>query len=74
MNNQWHETFVEQKITYVLEKDGKVFIIKNVPARICLETGERLFAPQTVESLQRTIWEERQPQRMVSMPEFEFAA
>ncbi|MFS8117242.1 MAG: YgiT-type zinc finger protein [Microcoleus sp.] len=39
----WRETMVEQKVTYTLEIKGK-FIIENVPARVCLETGERFFA------------------------------
>ena len=51
-NEAWKETFEEQKVTYVLEQQGKVFIIENVPARVCRETGERLFAPETVERLQ----------------------
>jgi YgiT-type zinc finger domain-containing protein len=34
---------VEQKVTYTLEINGKFIIIENVPARVCLETGERFF-------------------------------
>ncbi len=48
--------FVEQEVTYTLEIDGKFIVIENVPARVCVETGERLFSPQTVEILQQTIW------------------
>lgn len=51
----WQETFEEQKATYVLEQQGKVLIIENVPARVCRETGERLFAPETVERLQHIV-------------------
>jgi YgiT-type zinc finger domain-containing protein len=50
--NDWKETFVERKVTYTIEVDGKFIIIENVPARVCLETGERLFSPETVERLQ----------------------
>jgi YgiT-type zinc finger domain-containing protein len=73
-NEAWQETFEEQKVTYVLEQQGKVFIIENVPARVCKETGERLFAPETVECLQQIIWEQRKPTRMVETPVFEFAS
>jgi YgiT-type zinc finger domain-containing protein len=55
-NEVWKETFVEQKVTYVLEQQGKVIIIEHVPARVCVETGERLFAPDIVERLQRIVW------------------
>ena len=47
---------VEQQVTYTLEMDGKFIIIENVPARVCLETGERFFSPETVERLQQTVW------------------
>ena len=70
----WQETFEEQKVTYVLEQQGKVLIIEHVPARVCRETGERLFAPETVERLQRIVWEERTPTRIVETPVFEFVA
>ncbi len=71
-NEEWKETFEEQKVTYVLEQDGKVLIIEHVPARVCRETGERLFAPETVERLQQIVWEHRQPTRIVETPVFEF--
>ena len=73
-NEVWKETFVEQKVTYVLEQQGKVLIIENVPARVCRETGERLFAPATVERLQQIVWEQRTPIRVIATPVFEFVA
>ena len=39
------EHFTEQHITYVLETEGKLFVIENVPARVSEETGEQLFSP-----------------------------
>lgn len=68
----WKETMVEQKVTYVLEVDGKFIIIENVPARVCLETGERFFSPETVERLQQTVWGEKKPNRIIETPVFEF--
>ena len=70
----WEETFEEQQVTYVLEQKGKVLIIEHVPARVCRETGERLFAPETVERLQHIVWEQRKPARIVETPVFEFVA
>jgi YgiT-type zinc finger domain-containing protein len=69
----WQETMVEQKVTYTLVMEDKFFIIENVPARVCLETGERFFSPETVERLQQTIWGQKEPIRMVETPVFEFA-
>lgn len=68
------EPFVEQKVTYAIELNGEFIIIENVPARVCVETGERFFAPETVERLQQTVWEKREPVRVIETPVFEFAA
>lgn len=65
MNNRWKETLVEQQVTYTLEVDGKFVIVENVPARVCLETGEKLFAPETVERLQQMAWEQKEPVRVI---------
>ena len=74
MSETWEETLVEQKVTYTLELDGKFIVIENVPARVCLETGERLFSPETVERLQQTVWEQKEPVRVIETPVFEFVA
>lgn len=42
-NNNFNETMVEQKVTYTLQLDDKLIIIENVPARVCLESGENSF-------------------------------
>jgi len=68
------ETFVEQKVTYALEVDGEFIIVENVPARVCVETGERFYSPETVERLQRMFWGHAQPTRVIETPVFEFAA
>lgn len=70
----WKETMVEQKVTYTLGVDDRFVIIENVPARVCLETGERFFSPETVEQLQQTIWGQRKPRRIIQTPVFEFTA
>ena len=61
---------VEQQVTYAIFLDGKFIIIENVPARVCQKTGERFFSPETVERLQRTVWER---QKMIQTPVFRFA-
>lgn len=64
---------VERKVSYTVEIDGKIIVIENVPARVCLETGEQFFAPETVERLQRMVWKQRRPARVIEVPVFEFA-
>jgi len=70
---QWKETMVERKVTYTIEVSGKFIVIENVPARVCLETGEQFFSPETVERLQQMTWEQRKPTRVIEVPVYEFA-
>ena len=70
----WNETMRETKVTYTLEMDGKLFLIENVPARVCEETGEQFFSPETVEQLQQTIWGHKKPKKTIETPVYEFAA
>lgn len=67
------EKLVEQRVTYTLVKEGQLFIVENVPARVDMETGEQYFAPQTVERLQSILREKRQPARFIQAPVYEFA-
>jgi len=69
----WNETMTETKVTYTLEIDGKFFIVENVPARVCEETGEQFFSPETVERLQQMIWGREKPKKTIETPVYEFA-
>ena len=68
------ERFVEQKVTYTLEIDGRFVIVENVPARVSERTGERFFSPETVESLQRIVWGTKTPTRVLQTPVFEYSS
>lgn len=59
------ETMIQTKVSYALEKEGKFVIVENVPARVCLETGEQFFAPETVEHLHELIKGDRKPTRVI---------
>ncbi len=63
----------ETKVTYTLETDGKFVFIENVPARVCEETGEQFFSPETVERLQKIVWNREKPKKTIETPIYEFA-
>lgn len=69
----WKETLVERKVTYTVEVAGKLIVVENVPARVCLETGEQFFAPETVDRLQNMIRERKKPSRVIEVPVLDFA-
>ena len=64
---------IDSKVTYTLELDDKFYIVENVPARVCKETGEHFFSPETVENLQKTIWEKKKPKRTIETPVYDYA-
>jgi hypothetical protein len=68
------ERLAEQLVTYTVEVDGRIYVIEHVPARVNVETGERLFAPDTVTRLQQIVWEGRAPSRTIETPVFDYAA
>ena len=68
------ETYTEQIVTYTAEVDGRLYVVENVPARVCVETGEQLFAPETVERIQQLVWGNAKPVRVVETPVLDLAA
>jgi len=57
------ETFIQTEVTYALNVGERLVVIENAPARVCRETGEQLFAPETVEHLQQLVSGAAQPRR-----------
>lgn len=71
-NEKWQEPLVEKLVTYTLELDGKVFVVKDVPARVNKETGEQLFSLETVEKLQSMILDGSEPQHFMKVPVYQY--
>ena len=69
----FQETLISKKVTYTLEVNGKFFMIENVPARVCEETGESFFSPETVERIQQMILGQEKPKRVIETPVYEFS-
>jgi len=65
------ETMIETEVTYTLEHGGRFYLIEHVPARICRETGEQYFSPETVEHIQTLIKSNRKPNKVVEIPVYE---
>lgn len=70
----WNETFEERLVTYTQEVNGRFILVEHVPARVCRETGEQLFSPETVTRIQEIIHAQRRPERVIETPVYEFAA
>jgi len=67
------ETMIDAKVTYTLNYLGKLYVVEHVPARVCKETGEEYFAPDTVEHIHSLIKGKKKPNRVIETPVFEYA-
>jgi YgiT-type zinc finger domain-containing protein len=63
----------KQMVTYTIQLAEKLVVVEHVPAKVCEQCGERLYSPETVERLQKTVWEQRSPSRVLQTPVFDFA-
>jgi YgiT-type zinc finger domain-containing protein len=66
------ETMIETEVTYTLEHGGKFYLIEHVPARVCRETGEQFFAPETVEHIQALVKGQKAPEKVIETPVYEY--
>ena len=73
-DSAWNETLVDDKVTYHIEWDARLLLVENVPARVNVETGEKHFSPETVERLQRVVWEQCRPVRTIETQVYEYAS
>jgi hypothetical protein len=64
---------IKTEVTYTLQHDGKFCLVEHVPARVCRETGELFFAPETVERIQALIKSRQQPERVIETPVYEYS-
>ncbi len=65
------ETMIDIKTTYTLKHEGRYYVVENVPARLCEETGDEFYAPETVEHIQRIIRSEK-PLRVMETPVYKY--
>jgi YgiT-type zinc finger domain-containing protein len=61
-------------VTYTLKVNDKLFVVENVPARVCKETGEQFFSPETVEHLYELISGMKPPTKTIETPVYDYAA
>jgi len=66
------ETLIETNVTYTLEHQGRFYLIEHVPARVCRETGEQYFSPETVEHIQAVINAGKKPKKVIETPVYEY--
>ncbi len=66
------ETYMETTVDYTVTLNGRVYLVENVPARVCVETGESFFAPETVEHIHALIEGKAAPVKTIETPVYSY--
>jgi hypothetical protein len=72
MTTDWQEVLTEKQVTCTLNLNGQIILIENVPARVNEETGEQFFSPATVERLQQTTLDSKEPDHFIQVPVYNY--
>jgi len=63
----------EKTVTHPQEYKGRIIILENVPAEVCLQCGEVLLRPDVLERVQAVVWSEAAPRRTAQVPVYDLA-
>lgn len=64
-------TFEDSTVSQSLNFGGQIVIFENVPARVCRQCGERLFAAEVVRRMEELGKGERPPSRLDNVPVYD---
>jgi hypothetical protein len=56
-----------------LKSGNRFFVIENVPARVCKETGEQMFSPAIVDHLHELITGKTVPVKIIETSVYDYA-
>jgi YgiT-type zinc finger domain-containing protein len=63
----------EQLTTFVYEDQGQVWIVRNVPAYVCEQCGEREYRQEITRKILALLQRPPRKTEMVSVPAYDFA-
>ena len=65
---------IEQKTTFMYEDNGEFWIIRNVPAYVCTQCGEKEYTQGTTRRILALLSQPPRPRDIVHVPAYELAA
>ncbi|MBP7231674.1 MAG: type II toxin-antitoxin system MqsA family antitoxin [Syntrophaceae bacterium] len=63
---------VKATVTFAYEEDDRYLFIENVPADVCDQCGERIYAPEVTDELLRIAGQKLCPVRKIEVPVYDF--
>jgi YgiT-type zinc finger domain-containing protein len=64
---------IEKKVTVYRKRKKQIYVIENVPARVCQNCGERYFSAEVVQAMDRLMSQPEAQQQRISVPVIGFA-
>jgi YgiT-type zinc finger domain-containing protein len=66
------EDFVDRRVRYKVDLGDRIVVIENVPARVCEQTGEEFFAPETAERIWKIVHGSERPARVMQADVYDY--
>lgn len=63
----------KRKVTFTCEHRGKLLLVENVPAEVCVQCGEKTYSPEVTDELLRFAKKGVKPVKTLKVPVFDFA-
>ena len=64
---------IEKDITYHTMFRNELIVVENVPALECTQCAERYFPAVTNRRLEKIVWQQDEPFRLMEVPVFDYA-
>ncbi len=61
-------TLIEKRVTVYHRWKGHLTVVEDVPARVCQQCGERYYAAEVIEEVERLAKERTKPARTLAVP------
>ncbi len=65
---------VEEPTTFLYEENGQVWIIRNVPAFVCKQCGQKEYSQETTHRILSFLKQPPRPVEIMHVPTYDWAA
>lgn len=65
------EELVEELTTFVHEENGQVWVIRNVPAYVCQQCGEKEYSQETTQQILSFLKQPPRPTEILHVPAYD---
>lgn len=69
-NNCGHNKYTNTNVNKVFNIDGEVYLVNNIPAKVCVKCNEESFSRDTLAHIQSIIY--GKPQKYIKAKAFEY--